>query len=122
MHDVNNDPPFLRLDLITCRNLMIYFTVELQRQILPTCFIMRLTPKGLLMLGQSESIGVFQEQYRPLSKTGKIYETLFVGKQLPPERKANRGVTLSTNNIQELKPLLSSQPTIVIKLMLNWQT
>ncbi|MCT8986495.1 chemotaxis protein CheB [Shewanella phaeophyticola] len=108
VHDVNNDPPFLRLDLITCRNLMIYFTVELQRQILPM-FHYALNPKGLLMLGQSESIGVFQEQYRPLSKTGKIYETLFVGKQLPPERKANRGVTLSTNNIQELKPLLSSQ-------------
>ncbi|MEL0622459.1 CheR family methyltransferase [Marinomonas arenicola] len=88
VHDINNDPPFLRLDLITCRNLMIYFTVELQRQILPT-FHYALNPKGILMLGQSESIGVFQEQYRPLSKTSKIYEALFVGKQLPPERKTN---------------------------------
>ncbi|WP_282109726.1 chemotaxis protein CheB [Shewanella algicola] len=108
VHDVNNDPPFLRLDLITCRNLMIYFTVELQRQLLPT-FHYALNPKGLLMLGQSESIGVFQEQYRPLSKTGKIYETLFVGKQLPPERTSNRGISLSTNNIQDLKPVLTSQ-------------
>ncbi len=88
VHDINNDPPFLRLDLITCRNLMIYFTVELQRQILPT-FHYALNPKGILMLGQSESIGVFQEQYRPLSKTSKIYEALYVGKQLPPERKSN---------------------------------
>ncbi|TYL47451.1 chemotaxis protein CheB [Marinomonas sp. IMCC 4694] len=88
VHDINNDPPFLRLDLITCRNLMIYFTVELQRQILPT-FHYALNPKGILMLGQSESIGVFQEQYRPLSKTSKIYEALFVGKQLPPERKSS---------------------------------
>ncbi|MBR7890191.1 hypothetical protein J9B83_14870 [Marinomonas sp. A79] len=87
VHDINNDPPFLRLDLITCRNLMIYFTVELQRQILPT-FHYALNPKGILMLGQSESIGVFQEQYRPLSKTNKIYEALFVGKKLPPERKS----------------------------------
>ncbi|WP_445776222.1 chemotaxis protein CheB [Shewanella sp.] len=108
VHDVNNDPPFLRLDLITCRNLMIYFTVELQRQLLPM-FHYALNPKGLLMLGQSESIGVFQEQYRPLSKTGKIYEALFVGKQLPPERKTSRGMTLSTNNIQELKPVSISQ-------------
>lgn len=89
VHDINNDPPFLRLDLITCRNLMIYFTVELQRQILPT-FHYALNPKGILMLGQSESIGVFQEQYRPLSKTSKIYEALFVGKQLPPERKSKK--------------------------------
>ncbi|GAB3372976.1 PAS domain-containing protein [Spongiibacter taiwanensis] len=85
LHDVNKDPPFLRLDFICCRNLMIYFTVELQRQLLPV-FHYALKPKGLLMLGQSESIGVFQEQFRPISKTGKLYESVYVGKSIPPER------------------------------------
>ncbi|MFW1678357.1 CheR family methyltransferase [Pontibacter sp. JAM-7] len=89
IHDVNSDPPFLRLDLITCRNLMIYFTVELQRQIFPT-FHYALNPKGLMMLGQSESIGVFQEQFRPLVKSGKIYESVYIGKKLPPERNNKR--------------------------------
>lgn len=89
IHDVNSDPPFLRLDLITCRNLMIYFTLELQRQVLPI-FHYALNPKGLLMLGQSESIGVFQEQYRQLSKSGKIYESVYIGKKLPPERSLKR--------------------------------
>ncbi|MDO6563671.1 chemotaxis protein CheB [Amphritea sp. 1_MG-2023] len=89
VHDINNDPPFLRLDLITCRNLMIYFTVELQRQLLPT-FHYALNDNALLMLGQSESIGVFQEHYRPLTKTGKLYESIYVGKKLPPDRRTKR--------------------------------
>lgn len=87
VHDVNNDPPFLRLDLITCRNLMIYFNVELQNQLLAT-FHYALHVDGLLMLGQSESVGVYQEQYRALSKTAKIYQSVFFGKQLPPHRKS----------------------------------
>ncbi|MBB3047470.1 two-component system CheB/CheR fusion protein [Litorivivens lipolytica] len=90
LHDVNRDPPFLRLDLVSCRNLMIYFTMELQRQLLPT-FHYALNPRGLLMLGQSESIGIFQEHYRPLSKTAKLYESVFIGKQLPPERQVRAG-------------------------------
>ncbi len=89
IHDVNRDPPFLRLDLICCRNLMIYFTVELQRQLMPT-FHYALNPKGLMMLGQSESIGVFQEHFRPLVKSGKIYESVYIGKKLPPERTLRR--------------------------------
>lgn len=84
-HDVTNDPPFLRLDLISCRNLLIYFNLELQRQIMPV-FHYALNPKGLLYLGQSESIGVFQEQFRAVSKSAKLYESVFLGKKVPPER------------------------------------
>ena len=107
IQDINRDPPFLRLDLISCRNLMIYFTLELQRQILPV-FHYALNPKGLLMLGQSESIGVFQEQYRPLSKSAKIYEAVFVGKKLPPERNVAR------RTIADYKdPSLSAEKSVV---------
>ena len=85
LHDINKDPPFLRLDLITCRNLMIYFTAELQRMLLPT-FHYALNPGGLLMLGISESIGLFQEQYRVISKSAKLYQAVALNKSLPPER------------------------------------
>lgn len=94
LHDINRDPPFLRLDLISCRNLMIYFTTELQRLLLPT-FHYALNPGGLLMLGLSESIGVFQEQYRVVSKSAKIYESVLVRKSLPPER------TLRTRHVPD---------------------
>ncbi|WP_344934571.1 chemotaxis protein CheB [Zhongshania borealis] len=85
LHDINKDPPFLRLDLITCRNLMIYFTAELQRMLLPT-FHYALNPGGLLLLGISESIGLFQEQYRVISKAAKLYQAVLINKSLPPER------------------------------------
>ncbi|GAA6171270.1 hypothetical protein NBRC116592_09400 [Colwellia sp. KU-HH00111] len=89
VHDLTRDPPFLRLDLITCRNLLIYFNLELQRQIMPL-FHYALNPKGLLFLGQSESIGVFQEHFRTMSKNGKVYEAVFIGKKVPPDRNNHR--------------------------------
>ncbi|WP_279576310.1 CheR family methyltransferase [Thiomicrorhabdus marina] len=89
VHDLTVDPPFLRLDLLSCRNLLIYFNLELQRQILPV-FHYALNPRGLLFLGQSESIGVFQETFRSLSKSGKIFEANFLGKKVPPERNKSR--------------------------------
>lgn len=103
IHDVISAPPFLRLDLITCRNLLIYFTVELQRQLLPV-FHYALNSPGLLMLGQSESIGVFQEQFRPLSKSAKIYESVYVGKQLPPGRKIKKAPS-EPESPEELGPV-----------------
>lgn len=85
IHDVTLDPPFLRLDLLSCRNLLIYFKLELQRQLLPI-FHYALNSKGLLFLGKSETIGVFQENFRALSKSAKLYQANFLGKKLPPER------------------------------------
>jgi hypothetical protein len=50
------------------------------------------------MLGQSESISVFQEQFQPLSKTGKIYESVFAGKRAPLARN-----TLNLGNTGDMK-------------------
>lgn len=86
VHDITNDPPFLKLDFISCRNLMIYFTLELQRQIFPI-FHYCLNAKGILFLGQSESTGVFQEYFRPLSRSAKVYESVFLGRKIAPKRK-----------------------------------
>jgi len=84
LHNIISDPPFIRLDLVSCRNLLIYLNGELQKQLLPT-FHFALNPGGLLLLGKSESTGVYQEQFRPLSKATKIYESVFVGRRLPLE-------------------------------------
>ena len=56
-HDISNDPPFVKLDLIVCRNLLIYFNNNLQKQTFQI-FHYALRPKGLLFLGKSESVGV----------------------------------------------------------------
>ena len=52
-HNVTRDPPFTHIDLVSCRNLLIYFEPELQQQVL-TLFEYALEPGGLLMLGGSE--------------------------------------------------------------------
>ena len=58
MQNVIKDPPFTKLDLISCRNLLIYLNSELQRRLLPI-FHYALKPGGLLFLGSSETIGGF---------------------------------------------------------------
>jgi two-component system CheB/CheR fusion protein len=71
-HDVALDPPFTRLDIIVCRNLLIYFTVELQRRLQPL-FHFALRPGGLLLLGASETIGRFDHLFRPLDSKLRFF-------------------------------------------------
>lgn len=71
-HNVFSDPAFMRLDLISCRNMLIYFTTELQDKIFPM-FHYALNDTGLLFLGKSESIGKFNYQFKLLDKKWKIY-------------------------------------------------
>ena len=66
------DPPFTKLDLVSCRNLLIYLDGNLQRRLLPV-FHYALRPRGLLFLGTSEAVGTFSELFRPLDKKWKIF-------------------------------------------------
>ena len=70
---VIKDPPFTKLDLITCRNLLIYFNSELQKKIIPI-FHYSLLPKGILFLGTSESIGGYVDLFTLIDKKWKIYK------------------------------------------------
>ncbi|MFB3923239.1 MAG: chemotaxis protein CheB [Terriglobia bacterium] len=71
-HDVTRDPPFSRLDLISCRNLLIYLGTALQRRVLPF-FQYALKPGGFLLLGMSETISGSEEYFTLLDKKHKIY-------------------------------------------------
>ncbi len=71
-HDVTRDPPFSRLDLVSCRNVLIYLEAKAQRRILPT-FHYALKPTGLLMLGSAETTGATSDLFAPLDKTHHIY-------------------------------------------------
>jgi len=68
------DPPFTKLDLITCRNLLIYFEPELQNKIIPA-FHYSLNPGGVLFLSPSESIGNFQDLFSSLDKKWKFFQS-----------------------------------------------
>ena len=72
-HDVILDPPFTRIDLISCRNLLIYFDPQLQRSLLPL-FHYSLRPGGLLLLGNSESVGRLGHLFQPLESRLRLFQ------------------------------------------------
>jgi two-component system CheB/CheR fusion protein len=69
---VIKDPPFTKLDLISCRNVLIYLNADLQRRLLPI-FHYALKPGGLLFLGPSETIGPFTDLFDTVDKKWKIF-------------------------------------------------
>jgi two-component system, chemotaxis family, CheB/CheR fusion protein len=71
-HDVIVDPPFTRLDLLSCRNLLIYVTVPLQRRLLPL-FHYSLRPGGVLLLGTSETVGRHADLFEPVDAKQRVY-------------------------------------------------
>ena len=71
-HDVVLDPPFTRLDILSCRNLLIYFDATLQRRLLPL-FHYSLRPDGLLLLGSSETVGSFSKLFEPVDSKLRLY-------------------------------------------------
>ncbi len=66
------DPPFTKLDLLTCRNLLIYLDADLQKKLLPL-FHYSLNPGGILLLGSSETIGQATDLFAPLSEKMRLY-------------------------------------------------
>ena len=111
-HDVILDPPFTRLDLLSCRNLMIYFNASLQRRLLPL-FSYSLRSGGALLLGGSETVGSSQTLFTPMSHKSRLYwrneNTVTAGSldfpilsrlppsQLPKELKVSQSATPSAN-------------------------
>ena len=71
--DVIKDPPFSKLDLISCRNLLIYMSGELQKKLIPL-FHYALNPGGFLFLGTSETVGEFADLFATLDRKLKLYQ------------------------------------------------
>ncbi len=72
-HSVVRDPPFSRMDLISCRNLLIYLDADLQNQIIPL-FHYALRPSGFLFLGSSEHVSQHANLFAPLDKKHRIFQ------------------------------------------------
>jgi two-component system, chemotaxis family, CheB/CheR fusion protein len=71
-HNVVRDPPFSRMDLVSCRNLLIYMNPELQARIIPV-FHYALAPGGLLLLGGSESVAQHVDLFETVDKPARIF-------------------------------------------------
>jgi two-component system CheB/CheR fusion protein len=72
-HDLIKNPPFSKVDLISCRNLLIYMGAELQKKLMPL-FHYALNQGGLLVLGSSESVGDFVNLFEPVERKSRIYK------------------------------------------------
>jgi two-component system CheB/CheR fusion protein len=74
VHDLLKDPPFSHVDLISCRNLLIYLDRDLQEQVCST-FHYALNPDGYVFLGSSESLDIPPGLFRCIDRTARIYQS-----------------------------------------------
>jgi len=82
-HNVVRDPPFSRMDLVSCRNLLIYMSPELQARVVPV-FHYSLVPGGILLLGGSESVAQHTDLFDTVDKPSRIFRRRDVrGPDLP---------------------------------------
>src|SRR5688500_16493686 len=107
--NVVQDPPFSRLDICTCRNLLIYLEPELQRRVLSLLHF-GLHEGGALLLGSSESINGVEELFEPLDKHAHIFRRVSRGRHEPidfafPSLKRGDG-----GDVHEARPM--PRPTI----------
>ena len=83
-HDILKDPPFSKLDLICCRNMLIYMNTILQKNVLKT-FHFSLNSGGYVVLGPSENIGVLKDSMKEINRKWKIYKSIEKSRMLDHE-------------------------------------
>ena len=90
------DPSFTKLDILTCRNLLIYFGTQLQKKLFPL-FYYALNRNGLLLLGNAESVGNFSHLFTPVNNKARLFRRVDQAQSLPelefPSRVMNSTTT-----------------------------
>ena len=94
-HNLIKDPPFTKIELVSCRNLLIYLQAVLQRKALELINF-SLNPQGILLLGSSETTGELADCFEPLHQKSRIYASK--GKRQPA------GNSLEFSALHELRP------------------
>ncbi|MBB4078441.1 two-component system CheB/CheR fusion protein [Lewinella aquimaris] len=102
-----DDPPFIRIDLLSCRNFLIYINSDIQQRILAN-FHFGLNPTGYLFLGPSESLGPMKSAFTSVNRRWKIYHKKVGGKTLSGETIAPVFQPITINKT----PQLGSQPKL----------
>ena len=83
-HNLIKDAPFSRIDLLSCRNLLIYLNTELQNRVIPI-FHFSLQPGGVLFLGNSENITRHQKLFAPVDRKNRVFRRLETATRIIPD-------------------------------------
>ena len=97
-HSLIRDPPFSRMNLVSCRNLLIYLDNELQARVIPS-FHYALVPGGILLLGSSETTARHEDLFMQVNKAARIYE-----------RRDVRGPPLEISRDAQRRPVAMTPP------------
>ena len=108
--DVTSDPPFARIDLISCRNLLIYFDAALQKKVVPTLHY-ALNPGGYLVLGLSEGPNPFDDLFEAVDSKRKIFVKKSVQRSAPIVQRPVRPAAIEHRSEAEA-PLSANPPDI----------
>ena len=112
MQNVIMDPPFTKLDILCCRNLLIYLTPELQRVLVPL-FHYSLKPDGILFLGTAESVSGFADLFAPLEAKERIYKRIDTGVRRPAVEFPTKLWPSKSNAVEE--------PEVHVEAAVNFQ-
>ncbi|MCX7109434.1 MAG: PAS domain-containing protein [Proteobacteria bacterium] len=120
------DPPFTKLDILCCRNLMIYLGAEVQKKLIPL-FHYTLAPHGILLLGAAETISGFTHLFKVIDNKSRVYqrsehpllvgEVAFPAKQSPmaaPERDAKTNTAANLQSLADQLLLQHYSPAAVV--------
>lgn len=111
-HDLLRDPPFPRMDLVVCRNMLIYLEPEMQRRLLAV-FAYSLKPGGLLMLGPAESLGELAALFEPVDRKWRLFKS-----RVTPETRPDPAL-LAHSRRREFDELLAQPRTGVAQVGLG---
>ena len=117
-HDLIQDPPFVRMDVITCRNLLIYFKTGLQEKVF-RLFHYALNPSGLLFLGSSESVGQASHYFDETDRKYKLFQRRDVPSTMPQGFVTTPLLSLSSQRQSEQKSKAQSPESLGRDLLLS---
>ena len=117
-HNILTDAPFTKLDLLSCRNLLIYLGTKAQHKLLPL-FHYALKPNGILFLGPSETIGGFEPLFTVIDRKWKLFSRTAEFSTFPHLERFPTGLMKGTTgtNVEAKVPLPPTRPTSISTLI-----
>ncbi|WNH07764.1 CheR family methyltransferase [Thalassobellus suaedae] len=119
-HNLMKDPPFSKLDMISCRNLLIYLNIEAQKKVF-SIFHYALRDDGVLFLGNSESLGDYADAFEVIDRKNKFFKR----KNLKPDKMPQLGYkfqdpipTIKTSAVPMLKKVQQDNFTMITQRLL----